>query len=84
MARKPAPIPLPIDTLASEWAKTWGETVTKTVAAKMLGVSRCTVYDWIDAGYLPTAPNGNVLVRQASTWANSYLLPKRQRIAAYK
>ena len=80
MARKPAPRPQPIDAIAAEWAATWGETVNKTVAAKMLGIARSTVYELIDAGYLPTAPNGNVLVRQAAAWANNQK-PSKKRAA---
>lgn len=80
MGRKPSPAPAPIDPIGDHWARTWGETVTKTVAAKMLGVCRCTVYEWINAGYLPTAPNGNVLVRPAAAWANSsQRLPKQKK-----
>jgi hypothetical protein len=73
MARKKTPAPVPVDKIADEWARTWGETVNRTIAARMLGVSRFIIYDWIAKGYLPTAPNGNVLVRSAATFANSNL-----------
>jgi len=69
MARKKAPLPQPIDKTADEWARTWGEAVNRNTAAKMFGVSRFTIYEWIDKGYLRTAPNGHVLVRAAAAFA---------------
>ena len=56
--------------IADEWARTWGEMVTVSRAAIMLGLSRPTIYKMIRAGKLKTGPDGRVLVREAARWAN--------------
>ena len=61
--------------IEEEWVATWGETVSKTHAAKMLGVSRTKLYELIRAGALRLAPNGYVLVRAAARWAYSDARP---------
>lgn len=77
MAKKIKPNFQPLENVQDSWARVWGETVNRTTAAKMLGVSRYTIYDWIAKGYLPTAPNGHVRVRDAAAFANSNLKLKR-------
>ena len=61
----------PIEQLQDDWARTWGETVSKVGAAAMLGISRDTVYDWLSKGYLIAAPNGRINVREAARWVNA-------------
>ncbi len=58
-------------TAAEAWTEQYGEIVTKTTAAKILGCSPATVYKLIEDGSIKTAPDGRVLVRSMAEWASS-------------
>ena len=58
-------------TAAEAWTEQWGEVVSKTAAAKILGCSPSTVYKLIADGDIRTAPDGRVLVRSMAEWASS-------------
>ena len=66
------------ETLGDQWARTWGETVTQTQAAKMLGRSRATVHTMVHDGRLPADPTGAVITRRAAEWAESGNRKKRR------
>ena len=53
------------------WARTWGETLPKKAAAKMLGVSVTYLNKLIAEGGITATPDGRVAVRSAAEWANS-------------
>jgi hypothetical protein len=55
--------------MEDQWARTWGETVSKADAARMLGVGQTKVRDYIAQGILSTTPDGRVRVRLACRWA---------------
>lgn len=57
--------------IGEQWVRTWGETLPKTAAAKMLGISVTYISKLIADGAIATAPDGRVLVRSAAEWANS-------------
>lgn len=57
-------------TVAEVWAEQYGEIVTKTTAAKILGCSPATVYKLIEENSIKTAPDGRVLVRSMAEWAS--------------
>lgn len=63
--------PASISELEQTWVDQWGEAVSKTTAAKMLGVSTTTIWRMVQDGRLIEAPNGRILVRPAARWANS-------------
>lgn len=56
---------------AVAWTEQYGEIVTKTTAAKILGCSPTTVYKLIEDRQIKTAPDGRVLVRSMAEWASS-------------
>ena len=66
------------ETLGDQWARPWGETVTQTPAAKMLGRSRATVHTMVHDGRLPADPTGAVITRKAAEWAESGNRKKRR------
>jgi len=71
-------------TIEDRWVKEWGETQSKSGAARMLGVSPAQITGYVQKGYLPTTPDGRVLVRDAAQWANSGRpKPKPPRPGAY-
>jgi len=55
---------------AVAWTEQYGEIVTKTTAAKILGCSPATVYKLIEENSIKTAPDGRVLVRSMAEWAS--------------
>lgn len=55
---------------AIAWTEQYGEIVTKTTAAKILGCSPTTVYKLIEDKQIKTAPDGRVLVRSMAEWAS--------------
>ncbi len=55
---------------AVAWTEQYGEIVTKTTAAKILGCSPTTVYKLIEEKQIKTAPDGRVLVRSMAEWAS--------------
>ena len=65
-------------TVGEQWARTWGETLSKKRAAEMLGVSVTYLRGMVDDGRIACAPDGRVLTRSAAEWANSVAPPKRK------
>lgn len=57
--------------VGEQWAYTWGETMPKKAAAKMLGVSLTYLNKLITEDEILTTPDGRVVVRSAAEWANS-------------
>lgn len=49
--------------LAEQWARTWGETLTKADTARLLGCSRDTVYAHLRQNHFALTINGRVLTR---------------------
>ena len=56
--------------IENQWVDRYGEAVTKSVAADMLGVCRWSIYKMIQSGALRETPYGKILVRQACAFAN--------------
>jgi len=56
--------------IGESWVRTWGETLPKKAAAKMLGVSVTYLNKLISEGGIRITPDGRVVVRSASDWAN--------------
>lgn len=56
--------------VGEQWVMTWGETLPKKAAAKMLGVSVTYLNKLLTEGGIQTAPDGRVVVRSAAEWAN--------------
>lgn len=57
--------------VGEQWVRTWGETLPKKAAAKMLGVSVTYLNKLISDGGVVVTPDGRVVVRSAAEWANS-------------
>lgn len=57
--------------VGEQWVRTWGETLPKKAAAKMLGVSVTYLNKLIGDGGVAVTPDGRVVVRSAAEWANS-------------
>jgi len=57
--------------VGEQWVRTWGETLPKKAAAKMLGVSVTYLNKLINDGGIAVTPDGRVVVRSAAEWANS-------------
>lgn len=57
--------------IGEQWVRTWGETLPKKAAAKMLGVSVTYLNKLIGDGGVAVTPDGRVVVRSAAEWANS-------------
>ena len=68
--------------MGEQWVRTWGETLPKKAAAKMLGVSVTYLNKLITAGGILSTPDGRVVVRSAAEWANS--IQKQQKISKQK
>lgn len=66
---------------ATAWTEQYGEIVTKTTAAKILGCSPTTIYKLIDEGDIKTAPDGRVLVRSMAEWASCQSANRKAKIA---
>ena len=56
--------------IGESWVRTWGETLPKKAAAKMLGVSVTYLNKLIGDGGICVTPDGRVVVRSAADWAN--------------
>lgn len=56
--------------VGEQWVQTWGETINKKEAAKMLGVSVGYLNKLVAQGDLRTTPDGRIIVRAAAEWAN--------------
>ena len=56
------PLSVPV-TKPDEWARTWGETMTKTRAAKALGISRPRLYDLLKSKKIGITFDGRVITR---------------------
>jgi len=56
--------------VGESWVRTWGETLPKKAAAKMLGVSVTYLNKLINDGGIAVTPDGRVVVRSAADWAN--------------
>ena len=56
--------------IGESWVLTWGETLPKKAAAKMLGVSVTYLNKLINDGGIAVTPDGRVVVRSAADWAN--------------
>ena len=56
--------------VGESWVRTWGETLPKKAAAKMLGVSVTYLNKLITDGGIAVTPDGRVVVRSAADWAN--------------
>lgn len=70
---------IPAMTTTDGWVRTWGESLSKTEAAKMLGVSLTYLKKLVREGDLPLAPDGRVLVRGAAEWAQSGTAVKKAK-----
>lgn len=57
--------------MGEQWVRTWGETLPKKTAAKMLGVSVTYLNKLIAGGGILATPDGRVVVRSAAEWATS-------------
>jgi len=57
--------------IGEQWVRTWGETLPKKAAAKMLGVSVTYLNKLIAEGAIQAAPDGRVVIRSAAEWTNS-------------
>ena len=56
--------------VGESWVRTWGETLPKKAAAKMLGVSVTYLNKLISNGWINITPDCRVVVRSAADWAN--------------
>jgi hypothetical protein len=56
--------------VGESWVRTWGETLPKKAAAKMLGVSVTSLNKLVSDGAIIITPDGRVVVRSAADWAN--------------
>ncbi len=59
-------------TTIDDWVRTWGETLNKKEAAKMLGISVGHLNKLIGEGVIQISPDKRVLVRSAAKWAQGY------------
>ncbi|MEA5047434.1 MAG: hypothetical protein VB034_02375 [Eubacteriales bacterium] len=57
--------------VGEQWVRTWGETLPKKAAAKMLGVSVTYLNKLIGDSLIAVTPDGRVIVRSAAEWVNS-------------
>ena len=57
-------------TIGEQWALTYGETLPKSSAAKMLGVSVNHLAKLVGEGGIKQTPDGRIVVRSAAEWAN--------------
>lgn len=55
--------------MEDQWARTWGETLNMTEAAKMLGIGYTKLRECVIKGSILTTPDGRVIVREACKWA---------------
>ena len=63
--------------VGEQWVRTWGETLPKKAAAKMLGVSVTYLNKLINDGGIAATPDGRVVVRSAAEWANSSMAERK-------
>jgi hypothetical protein len=57
-----------VQSRAETFARTWGEVVSKTTAAKMLGCSRKQIYRLIEQGHLKQSADGRIFTREAAEY----------------
>lgn len=62
------PLNPPQQTLADIWAAAYGETMTLSALARVLGVSRGTVYRHQAAGHFPNTFGGRIITRKAAEY----------------
>lgn len=63
--------------VGEQWALTYGETLNKAEAAKMLGVSKNHLVKLVSEGGIKQTPDGRIVVRSAAEWANSVSVKSR-------
>lgn len=63
---------MPYEELIAAWVKDHGEAMMQGDAAKLIGVSRGTIYNAVSAGKLKVTPNRRVLTRSLCAYANSF------------
>ena len=63
---------MPYEELIAAWVKDHGEAMTQGDAAKLIGVSRGTIYNAVSAGKIKVTPNRRVLTRSLCAYANSF------------
>ncbi|MEN6547759.1 MAG: hypothetical protein ABFE07_17125 [Armatimonadia bacterium] len=70
MKRKYSPrkTAIPEMSIEDQWAKMYGESITKVIAARVLNVSRQTIYTRIAAGCYQVDQTGRVLVRSMAVY----------------
>lgn len=64
---------------AALWTEKHGETLTVTAAAKLLGVSRVTVYNFLEEGGIDRGRDGRILTRSLADWYTQPKKPKTRR-----
>lgn len=64
---------------ASLWTIAHGEALTVTAAAKLLGVSRVTVYNFLEEGGIDRGRDGRILTRSLADWYTQPKKPKTRR-----
>lgn len=66
---------MPYEELIAAWVKDHGEAMMQGDAAKLIGVSRGTMYNAVKAGKIMVTPNRRVLTRSLCAYANSFPEP---------
>ena len=66
-------------TIGEQWVRTWGETLPKKAAAKMLGVSVTYLNKLIAGGGISATPDGRMVVRSAAEWVNSIQMQQKTK-----
>ena len=66
---------MPYEELIAAWVKDHGEAMPQGDAAKLIGVSRGTIYNAVSAGKIKVTPNRRVLTRSLCAYANSFPKP---------
>lgn len=67
---------------AALWTERYGEALTVTAAAKLLGTSRTTIYGFLDEGGIDRGRDGRILTRSLANWYTQPKRPKERRIRA--
>lgn len=57
--------------VGEQWVRTWGETLPKKAAARMLGVSVTYLNKLICDGGIAVTQDGRVVVRSVAEWVNN-------------
>lgn len=58
-----------LEEVVGRWIAQYGEAVSQTMAAKLLGHDRATICRLVKAGTLPSTPLKHVLVAPLAEWA---------------